>query len=207
MTSHTLTRTIIVTAICLIGCSPPTPQQRTESPEMAEWRAENARHQAEMDREREQREQQTPKPPPSTWRMINFVNEFGEQTDQGAVSNDVSSLRPMSFPYGDTKARILIDCDRAWVRFSESPNLTGGDINDGYTLYTVSVRVDGNEARWRVNQSWGDNDLRFVDSSQAISALSGGSTFTLAVPWYGEGSVAFRWSLAGSSDAIQRSCD
>ena len=215
----------------LIGCSPTIPERQTDSGAAAEWQEELARRQAAIERTREsgqrtqqtpaatresgQRTQQTPaattpapvQTPPSDWRMINFVNEFGERTDQGAVTTEVSSRRPMSFPYGDTKARIFVDCDRAWVRFSESPNLTGGDTRDGYTRYSLLVRIDGNDARWQVNQSWGDNDLRFVDSSRAISALSGGSTFDLAVPWYGEGSVAFSWSLAGSSDAIRRSCD
>ena len=139
--------------------------------------------------------------------MINFVNEFGEQTDQGAVSREARPVRPMSFPYGDTLARIFVNCDRAWVRFTDSPNLTGGDTRDGYDVYSVAVRVDGNDARWRVEQSWGDDDLRFLDPGRAIAALSGGETFALAIPWYGEGSVAFSWSLAGSSDAIKRSCD
>ena len=143
----------------------------------------------------------------SAWRIINFVDEFGEQTDQGAISQKVGPVRPMSFPYEDTKAWILVNCDRAWVRFNNSPNLSGGDIEDGYTRYTVSVRVDGNDARWGLYQSWGGDDLVFTNSSRAVAALSSGSKFAIALPWYGQSSAAFSWSLAGSSDSIQRSCD
>ena len=142
------------------------------------------------------------------WRMINFVDEFGDVTDRGAASATVSPVRPMSFPYGDTDATIFVDCDRAWIRFSDSPNLTGGSIEDGYTRYSVAIRVDGNDAgRWSVNQSWGDNDLLFTNNPQAISALSSGSTFAISVSWYGEGAVAFSWSLSGSAGMIQNSCD
>ena len=150
----------------------------------------------------------TPSKAAGQWRTINFVDEFGDVTDRGARSAAVSSVRQMSFPYGDTTGTIMVDCDRAWIRFSEAPNLTGGDIGNGYTRYNVAVRVDGNGVgRWTVSQSWGDNDLRFVDGRQAVSALAAGTTFALALPWYGENSAAFSWTLNGSSSAIRQSCD
>ncbi len=203
----------VILAFLVGGCAPPPDvERRPDRSAASEWQQELGERRAAIERTRDagQRAQRTPAPPstsPSDWQMINFVDEFGDRTGQGAMSRDVGPLRPMSFPYGSTTARIFVNCDRAWVRFNESPNLNGGDIRDGYTRYTVAVRVDGNDARWAVNQSWGDDDLRFVDSSRAIAALSGGSTFDLAVSWFGEGAVAFSWSLAGSSDAIQRSCD
>ena len=207
-------------ALMLIAVPEPESSRASDEPASpnaaaAEWQQELERRQAAIERTREDgqtAQQPTPSPPSATttttdWQMINFVNEFGERTDQGTVSRTVSPRRAMSFPYGATTGRIFVDCDRAWVRFSETPNLTGGDIGDGYTRYTVTVRVDGNNARCRMSQSWGEDDLRFVDPSRAIGVLSGGSTFDLALPWYGEGSVVFSWSLTGSSDAIQRSCD
>ena len=153
----------------------------------------------------------TPAPPPRPtprWSNLNFVDEFGEPTGRGAVSETVRSIRPMSFPYTGTDARIFVDCDRTWIRFSEAPNLIGGNIADGYTQYSVSVRVDGEDVgRWRVSQSWGDKDLRFTNGSEASTAISSGSTFAVALPWHGEGSVAFSWPLTGSSEAIAASCD
>ena len=148
-----------------------------------------------------------PEPTSPQWDTINFVDEFGDITDLGAISEEVKSIRPMSFPYTDTTARIFVDCDRAWIRFSESPNLTGGDTQDGYDEYSISVRVDGNDSQWRVIQSWGDQDIAFVNDSQAISAWSSGSSFTISLPWYGEGYVAFPWSLNQSSEMISKSCD
>lgn len=146
--------------------------------------------------------------PPEQWSMINFVNEFGERTDRGAVSAAVGSIRPMSFPYADTTGQVFVDCDRAWMRFSDAPNLTGGDTRDGYSVHSVTVRVDGrNAGSWKVAQSWGDSDLGFRDDAQAIAALSSGSKFDVALPWYGERSAVFSWSLNGSSESIRKSCD
>lgn len=142
------------------------------------------------------------------WSTLNFVDEFGDVADRGAASVAARPTRPMAFPYGDVTARIFVNCDRAWIRFTEAPNITGGDIQDGYARYFVAVRMDGNAtSRWRVRQSWGDEDLRFENGSQAISALASGSTFAVAISWYGQDSVAFSWSLTGSSEAIKASCD
>lgn len=142
------------------------------------------------------------------WSGINFVDEFGEVTDRGARSATVRAAREMSFPYQDVRATLFVNCNRAWMRFTDTPNLTGGDIRDGYTHHTVRVRVDRRDAvNWRVSQSWGDNDVRFVNGQQSVSALAAGSTIDIALPWYGERSAVFSWSLTGSSAAIRGSCD
>ena len=141
------------------------------------------------------------------WSMIGFVDEFGEDTGSGARSATVKPIRSMSFPYHDVEATIFVNCNRAWIRFTEAPNLTDGDISDGYTSYNISVRLDKKDTvRWRVRQSWGDKDLRFNDSTKTISALSSGSSLAVSLPWYGQGNVAFRWSLNGSTHMIKNSC-
>ena len=161
---------------------------------------------ARMDADRD-----APAPPPlnpNRRSMINFVDEFGDITGRGAVSAAMGSLRPMGFPYHDVTARVFVNCDRAWIRFSDAPNLNGGDIQDGYTRYRAAVRVDGERiGSWLVSQDWNQNDLAFVNDSQAISALSSGSTFAISLDWYGEGSVAFEWDLEDSSDRIRESCE
>ena len=147
------------------------------------------------------------------WLPINFVDAFGDSTGTGAQSAPVRSVLPMRSPYEDTTARIMVNCDRAWLRFSRSPNLTGGSIQSGYTRYYVTVRVDGEDAGlWDVLQLWGGEDLNFVDAGEieargeAIAALSAGATFAVSLPWY-RGSAAFSWSLEGASDLIRASCD
>lgn len=55
-------------------------------------------------------------------------------------------------------------------------------------------------------QAWRSEDIRFTPEYDATSALSSGDSFAVAVPWYSQGSVAFVWSLRGSSGAIRGSC-
>ena len=51
-------------------------------------------------------------PVQAQWSGVNFVDAFGDVTDQGARSALISPLQPMSFPYGDIKAQIFVNCDR-----------------------------------------------------------------------------------------------
>ncbi len=72
-------------------------------------------------------------------------------------------VRPMSFPYSDTKARIMVNCSDAWMRFSEAPNPTGGTDRSGLTRYTLAIRVDGKPTgRQIVTQAWGSEDINFA---------------------------------------------
>lgn len=141
------------------------------------------------------------------WSTINFVDEFGDVTDTGAVSPKAKPIRPMSFPYHDVTARIFVDCQRTWIRFTEVPNLIGGDTKDGFTTYKVPIRIDGNRKELSVSQTWGDKDLGFRFNTSLATSLSSGSTIAVSLPWYGQGNVAFRWNLNGSAKAIESSCD
>ncbi len=109
----------------------------------------------------------------------------------------------MDFPYHDVKGSISVECGRSYLYFTEEPNLVGGDIEDGYTVHHVSVRIDGVSAVWRVTQNWGGH-LLYLPSA-ARGALAGGSVFEVNLPWYG-GRARFKWDLTGSSEAILQTC-
>lgn len=136
------------------------------------------------------------------WSMIDLTDEFGEVTSQGAVSEIAKPKRPLKPPYSDVRARIMIDCDRAWIRFSTTPLITGR------SALRVAVRLDGKHVGyWPVRHTIGDKDIRFAFSGFVIGELSAASAIDVAVPWHREGSTVFSWSLSGASAAIKNSCD
>lgn len=143
--------------------------------------------------------------PVSSWSTLTFVDEWGDRTDDvGARSRAVGPVTPMGFPYGDVTAYLMVSCQSAWIRFSESPNLSGGDIQSGYDVYRLPVRIDGRDDRWRATQEWQGNDLNLPSSARSVWAAA--SSFEILLPWYGESRVRFRWDLTGSSDAIGKTC-
>jgi len=140
-----------------------------------------------------------------TWSTTSFVNEWGERTSSGAQSEQVRPVEPMGFPYSDVEAEILVRCGGGtWIRFTDSPNLTGGITESGHDIYHLSIRLDRQQTRWRVTQYWGDKDLNLPNSARR--ALMNAKTFEIVLPWYGEGYVRFKWDLTGSSDIISEAC-
>lgn len=142
-----------------------------------------------------------------TWSTTYFVNEWGERTSGGAKSLSVSADSRMGFPYGDVEAQLFVQCQPqySWIRFTVSPNLTGGNTESGYDVYNLRVRIDGNSSVWRATQEWGDNDINLPSSARATFARA--QTFRIVLPWYGEGSVVFSWDLTGASATISEACN
>ncbi len=146
------------------------------------------------------------------WTANNMVNEYGEKTGTVAVSGFAEPIRPSVSSFG-LQALVMVDCGVVVVRLNRKPQL-----REGFFLPSPQIqgRIDGKEIKWTLFQS--DNDLHFLwsdgaesrrngETSQAglIRALSEGTSLALSIPLEG-GNVAFRWSLSGSSAAIDRSC-
>ena len=157
----------IVAGGLLEETSPPSsttaPAQRLSQAERLERQSQTA---AQSEAERLARLEDNPAPtttasraPRSTWSSIRFTNEWGETSGKGAQSEAARPARPMSFPYGGVTGRIMVSCRSIWLRFSEEPNLTGGDIHDGYHEHSLGARIDGNDLRLRVTQDWGSEDI------------------------------------------------
>ena len=139
------------------------------------------------------------------WDTFNLIDDWGETTGNGAKSQAVTPVTRMDFPYHDTEATLFVSCQSAWIRFTKGPNLTGGDIEDGYTVYRIRVRIDGKDATWRVSHNWNSEDVSLPYIAR--NALAGGETFEALLPWYGNGNVRFSWLLYRSSEAIAQTCD
>ena len=140
----------------------------------------------------------------STWRNGYFVDDFGERSGTSAYSATLAPVKKMDFPYHDVTGKVMASCQSTWLRFSESPNLTGGDIRDGYEVFMLSVRIDGERNRWRATQRWGSKDISLPRDARTI--LASARKIDVVLPWYG-GSAMFSWDLDGSAIAIEKTCD
>ena len=138
----------------------------------------------------------------ASWTTINLIDKWGENDGYGAVSAPAKPSEPMSFPYGAVSGWIMVKCDIVWLRFDESPILTGGTLEDGYRDHVLAARIDGNDVDLEIRQWWGSKDL-YVTTSNFRTRLSQGKRLDVLLPWYGQGYVRFTWSLRGSSATIK----
>ena len=113
----------------------------------------------------------------------------------------------MSFPYTDTESWLGFGCrdgtEWAYVGFTAIPNLVHEVSRDGYDLIRARTRWGDRILRMEFSQAWGSPFIQFEWDSMAIALLEARQSAVLELPWYGQDSVIFRYSLEGSAGTIQ----
>lgn len=98
---------------------------------------------------------------------------------------------------------MVQDCRHVWIRFTESPNLVGGDIGSGYETDLLGAGwADGEPFAVRVRQTWRAKDLIFTDGEIDVAKIAGNETLGIVLGWYDQGSVVWRFPLDGPSAAL-----
>jgi len=114
----------------------------------------------------------------------------------------------MPFPYEDTKAWLGFGCDGqsewVYVGFSQQPNIVNTEPQDGYSTFSTRVKWDNQVETMAFSQKWGDSFLNFQDDQKAMDKIAAAGTLLLELDWYGAGTVYFRFSLRGSTAAIDK---
>lgn len=140
------------------------------------------------------------------WTHSTKRDEMTGDVSAFAFSARTKPTRPMSFPYTDVTAVMAFGCDGdsewAYINFSDSPNLTNTETEDGYNTFTTRVRWDESVENTRMLQEWGATSLHFRDGADAIRKMAAASEVLVELKWYGSGDVYFLFSMSGSSDAI-----
>ena len=143
------------------------------------------------------------------WGEWSSTDAMTGKSRNGIASSWTAPMDPMSFPYQGTKAVIGISCngDGAYMRFTDTPNLTDDEPQSGgYSTSRLRVKFDGNQPkRWKFSQMWG-SDMLHTRSGTVRHGLIAGNSVMVEIPWYGNGPVIFRFSLAGSADAYRKAC-
>ena len=155
----------------------------------------------------------------SSWKSVSLVDTFGidcdvsSNSDSGVSSGLVFPIKRMEFPHQDVKAEIAYKCDPEiiLIRFTDVPNLVGGEILEG--IKSISLDVDVNDKqqsyRWEANQTRGDKRLFFLSNRNDYSVLRehlSGDTFSISIPWYNQGDVTFRWDTENAIETIDETC-
>jgi hypothetical protein len=147
-------------------------------------------------------------PASAQWTSSVSKDEMTGKRQGFAHSAHVRATRAMQFPYTDTEAWLGFGCDGedewAYIGFSNQPNLTNTDTHDGYNSFSTRVKWDDQVETTDFIQKWGDSFIHFREGSKAIDRLTTAGAVLLELEWYGAGTVYFRFSLQGSSDAIAK---
>lgn len=151
----------------------------------------------------------------NAWKSIGLRDKFGNVIPNAAVvSATKPPIRKMDFPYHDVKAEITYQCvepESIFIDFTDSPNLVGEDTHDGFNSILLDIAVNNEQQsyQWEAYQTWGSKRLSFQSDVNNFSVLRehlSGDTFSISIPWYGEGNVTFTWNTENAIEAINETC-
>jgi len=149
-----------------------------------------------------------PTPPKPSWRTSESKDAMTGKFSAYAHSPKAYPTGKMSSPYSNIHSYMGVGCDSEseWVYFgfNRAPNLTGGDIKDGYNLIETRIKWGEKIVNVALTQDWGDKFISFRDDSRAISNISASKSGLLELQWYGEQTVYFDFTLNGSFKALSK---
>ena len=142
------------------------------------------------------------------WSTFFSKDEMTGEENWYATSLTIGPTEKMNFPYGDVTAYLGVgyDGEDEWIYigFTEAPNLNGTIIKDGYNLIKTRIKWDDELENISMTQNWGSKIIHFQNNKIVVSKIVESNTMLLELDWYGEDKVYFRFSLAGSSTAIDK---
>ncbi|WP_457597994.1 hypothetical protein [Hydrogenimonas sp.] len=120
-------------------------------------------------------------------------------------SERVLPIKQMAFPYQETKVLLGITCKKntnwksVFLAFNIFPNI----INiDDYNSKRIRIKFDNKMEYYTVYAPRNEKMIYFADNDKVIKNLKRAEIMILELPWYGEGNVYLKFSLKGSSKAI-----
>lgn len=150
---------------------------------------------------------ETPSQPEPAWHTSSSTDEMTGESRYFAFSPSVKPARSMSFPYSDVSGRLAVGCDSdsEWVYaiFDSAPNLANDETKDGYSLVRTRIKWDEELERVELTQNWGARSLHFSNAEYVIRQILTAREALFELQWHGEQPVYFKFSLNGSTKALQ----
>ncbi|EGR3150076.1 hypothetical protein C4D02_RS21625 [Vibrio parahaemolyticus] len=144
------------------------------------------------------------------WSTSTDIDPMTSNQTHYARSESVKSMKPMASPYINTKSWVSVGCNTVgsmWVSFgfTHAPNMTDDSTKDGYSSANRRVKWDESTELVYMTQKWGSKFIHISESEKShIRKLMSSSAVTLDLSsWYGSPNAYFKYSLSGSSRAIE----
>jgi len=142
-----------------------------------------------------------------TWSNRTSKDVMTNKFQAFASSPRAASKTDMEFPYQGTVGWLGIGCDTnsewAYFGFTNQPNITNDETEDGYNLIETRIRWDDQVQDVVLIQTWGAKFLHFKNDTAAILKIASSNSVLLELNWHGQKPVHFEFTLRGSSKAIQ----
>ena len=142
----------------------------------------------------------------STWKTQQHQDLITGNTVQFATSAWASPANPLNFPYHNLESLLGVgdNGERRWayINFTQALTPTGGEYRNGRLYFTLRINVDGQPGSMTFVNEPSGLTLHAIDSDQMIQKIVEGNTLILEIPIIQNQPAYFKYSLKGSSKAI-----
>ena len=143
----------------------------------------------------------------NSWQVKKEINPVSNIASYYAISPYSKPMSSLQFPYSDVKSWVNVGCDsekNTWAYISHTKsNFTGGKwSNSSKVHYNVRFKFDDkNKLKFSLREK-GNSLFVYTDKSAFIDNLKSATHMTTGIEWYKQGDVYFKYSMKGSSQAI-----
>ena len=142
----------------------------------------------------------------NTWKKRQQQDLITGNTVQFATSDWSSPVNPLNFPYNNLQSLLGMGDNGeqrwAYINFTGALTPTGGEYRNGRLYFTLRINIDGQPGTLNFVSELSSSTLHAVDSDQMIEKIIKGNTLTLEIPIFQNQPAYFKYSLKGSSKAI-----
>jgi len=116
------------------------------------------------------------------------------------------STKSLSFPYSDLTQTVGIGIDYtgkywSYIAFSNDPNLTDEENENGYTTATRRVKFDNNITNFSFVRDWGSRFAHTANDDEFIDKLMTSKLMLTEQEQYGNGKIYYQINLTGMQNA------
>jgi hypothetical protein len=146
----------------------------------------------------------------SSWKVLPFEEDpMSESNSYYASSPSTAPMKKLGFPYSDAKSWVGVGCDTdknywAYVGFNKA-NFSGGDWVNSRKRHYTKIKYDNEIKSIQLIEAKSGKEFLHVaglHEDNFISGLKKSNTIITGVPWYKQGDVWFKYSMRGSTKAI-----
>ncbi|RXK03808.1 hypothetical protein CRV02_01025 [Arcobacter sp. CECT 8989] len=143
------------------------------------------------------------------WNVSTDKDEMTGKYSAYAISSNVKPTRTMNFPYSSVESWIGIGCNNkknwAYLGFNLAPNLNNTTTRSGYNEIRTRIKFDDDIEYYTLTQDWGSKFIHFFYPEEIVEKIKKSNSMLLELNWHGNGSTYFKYSLNGSTKAINKS--
>ncbi len=144
----------------------------------------------------------------TAWSVHSFKAEMDGHKIWNATTDEVKAYGQLTWPSNNVTAHLTVGKDHGKIFavfvFSHAPNLVGGQIQHGYTIYKFPISFDGHKTQLTITQKWGAPDLYVSYPSWFIKKVESSKVVKIRMPWYHQAAMYFKFNVAGLRSAIQK---